>query len=101
MTVANQTKTAEQKLAEALTEIQRLKEQARAEAAKKARFPWQNPDVVESAKEKKYNLAIKPELRLKIDWLMANKGGIRSIQVFFDRAGNKFADDLLKELGAH
>lgn len=92
--------TTEEKLALALAEIQRLQDQVRAEAASKARFPWQNPDSVQSQKKMSYHLKINPELYIKIKWLMENKGGIRSIQVFFDRAGNKLADEYLEELGA-
>jgi hypothetical protein len=101
MKVANTTTTAESQLIEALAEIQRLKAQARAEATKNARYPWENPEIIDAEGEKKYNLSIKPELRLKIDWIRENKGGIRSIQAFFDRAGEKFAAECLKELGAN
>lgn len=73
----------------------------RAKAIQNARYPWENPAAVEEEGEKKYNLAIKPELRLKINWIMENKGGIKSIQAFFDQAGNKFAAECLKELGAN
>jgi hypothetical protein len=92
--------TAEEKLAQALEEIQRLKEQVRVEAARTARYPWENPETVQEQGRMGYNLKIEPELYLKIQWLMENKGGIRSIQVFFDRAGNKLADEYLAELGA-
>jgi hypothetical protein len=93
--------TAEEKLALALAEIKYLKEQARAEATKNARYPWQNPEAVEEEGDKNYNLAIKADLRLKIKWIMQNKGGVRSIQAFFDQAGNKFAAECLKDLGAN
>jgi hypothetical protein len=94
------TKTAEQQLADALAEIQKLKDAAREEAARKARYPWENPETVQEQQRMSYNLKIEPELYLKIKWLMENKGGIRSMQVFFDRAGNELADKYLKELGA-
>lgn len=93
-------KTAEQQLADALAEIQKLKDAAREEAARKARFPWENPETVQEQSRMSYNLKIEPELYLKIKWLMENKGGIRSMQVFFDKAGNKLAEEYLKELGA-
>lgn len=94
-------KTAEQQLADALAEIQKLKDAAREEAARKARFPWENPETVQEQSRMSYNLKIEPELYLKIKWLMENKGGIRSMQVFFDKAGNKLAEEYLKELGAN
>jgi hypothetical protein len=31
---------------------------------------------------------------------MENKGGIRSIQVFMDRAANKLANEYIEDLGA-
>lgn len=94
-------KTAEQQLADALAEIQKLKDAAREEAARKARFPWENPETVQEQSRMSYNLKIEPELYLKIKWLMENKGGIRSMQVFFDKAANKLAEEYLKELGAN
>lgn len=93
-------KTAEQQLADALAEIQKLKDAAREEAARKARYPWENPETVQEQPRMSYNLKIEPELYLKIKWLMENKGGIRSMQVFFDKAGNKLAEEYLRELGA-
>jgi hypothetical protein len=93
-------KTAEQQLADALAEITKLKEQVREEAAKKARYPWENPETVQEQARMSYNLKIEPELYLKIKWLMENKGGIRSMQVFFDKAGNELATRYLTELGA-
>jgi hypothetical protein len=93
-------KTAEEKLAEALAEIEKLKDAAREEATRKARFPWENPEILKEQNRMTYNLKIEPELYLKIKWLMENKGGIKSMQVFFDRAGNKLAQEYLKELGA-
>ena len=92
--------TAEEKLAQALEEIQRLKEQVRVEAAKKARYPWENPQILEEQSRMGYNLKVEPELYLKIKWLMENKGGIRSIQAFFERAGNKLANEYIEELAS-
>lgn len=92
--------TAEEKLAEALAEIQKLKEQVRVEQSRKARYPWENPELVEEAGRRGYNLKIEPELYLKIQWLMENKGGIRSMQVFFEKAANQLADEYLEELKA-
>jgi hypothetical protein len=92
--------TAEEKLAAALAEIQQLKEQVRVEASRKARYPWENPETVQEQKPMGYNLKIEPELYLKIKWLMENKGGIRSIQVFMDRAANKLANEYIEDLGA-
>lgn len=92
--------TAEQKLESALAEIQRLKEQVRVEVARAARYPWQNPERVEAQPRMGYNLKIDPELYLKIKWLMDNAAGIRSMQAFFEKAGNKLADEYLEDLKA-
>jgi hypothetical protein len=96
----SQNTTAEEKLAQALAEIQRLKEQVRIEAARTARYPWENPEIVAAQPRMGYNLKVEPELYIKIKWLMENKGGIRSIQAFFEKAGNKLADEYIAELGA-
>lgn len=93
-------KSVEEQLREAQAEISRLQELARAEATRKARFPWENPEIVQEQTRMAYNFKIEPELYLKIKWIMENKGGIKSIQVFLDRAGNQMADKILEELGA-
>jgi hypothetical protein len=90
----------EQKLAEALAMIERLQEEKRLEAIKTAKYPWQNPETVASQNRMSYNLKVEPELYLKIQWLMENKGGIKSIQKFFEKAGNMLADVYLEELDA-
>lgn len=90
----------EQKLAAALAQIEALQAQALEEKKRKARFPWENPETVQEQQRMSYNFKVEPELYLKVKWLMENKGGIKSMQVFFDRAANKLADEYLKELGA-
>jgi hypothetical protein len=93
--------TAEEKLVDALLEIHRLKEQlAAVNGQKKAVLPWQDPDTVKGQRLMKYNLAIKPELYLKVKWLLEHKGGLKSMQVFFERAANKLADEYVAELSA-
>jgi hypothetical protein len=91
-------KTAEQKLAEAMAEIERLKEAARSEAIKTAKFPWENPEIVQATEKMGYNFRMDPELYLKVKWVMENKGGIKSMQVLFDRAIRKYVDGIITEL---
>lgn len=94
-------KSVEEQLKEAQAEIARLQELQREEARRKARYPWENPEVVQNQTKMGYNFKMEPELYLKIQWLMEHKGGIKSIQVFLDRAANRLADDYLEELGAN
>jgi hypothetical protein len=94
-------KSVEEQLAEAQAEISRLQELARAEAARKARFPWENPEIVQSQPKMGYNFKFEPELYLKVKWITENKGGMKSMQVFLDRAANKYAEEILEELGAN
>lgn len=91
------TKTVEQQLAEAHAEIARLQEKARQEAASKARFPWENPEVVQNQTRMGYNFKFEPELYLKVRWITENVGGMKSMQVFLDRAANKLADALIEQ----
>lgn len=94
------TKSVEEQLKEAQAEIARLQELARAEAARKARFPWENPEIVQNQPKMGYNFKFEPELYLKVKWILENKGGMKSMQVFLDRAANKMAEQILEELGA-
>lgn len=93
-------KSVEEQLIEAQAEIARLQELARVAAARKARYPWENPDIVQDQPKMGYNFKFEPELYLKVKWIMENKGGIKSIQVFLDKAANKLAEEILEELGA-
>lgn len=94
------TKSVEERLAEAQAEIARLQELARAEATRKARYPWENPETIQNQPKMGYNFKFEPELYLKTKWILANKGGMKSMQVFLDQAANKLADEILEELGA-
>lgn len=93
------TKSVEQQLAEAHAHIARLEEQARAEAARKARFPWENPEVVQNQKSSGYNFKFEPVLYLKVKWITENVGGMKSMQVFLDKAANQLADELIEKFG--
>lgn len=89
-------KSVEQQLADAQAEIARLQSEARANAVRNARFPWENPEVMDALKEGLgYNFKRSPELFLKIQWITENVGGMKSVQVFLDRAANKLADELI------
>lgn len=92
--------TVEDRLAHLQAEIEKLQKQAHDEAVRKARFPWENPEIVQDRQDVGYNFKIDPELYLKIQWIMENKGGIKSIQAFLDRAAKKMAQEILEELGA-
>ncbi|MDN8037417.1 hypothetical protein [Burkholderia vietnamiensis] len=94
------TKTVEEQLAAAQAEIARLQELARQEATRKARFPWENPEVVQEQPKMGYNFKFTPELYLKVKWITENVGGVKSMQVFLDRAANRLADELLEKHGA-
>jgi hypothetical protein len=92
--------TVEDRLAHLQAELEKLQKQAHDEAVRKARFPWENPEIMQNQERTGYNFKIDPELYLKIQWIMENKGGIKSIQVFLDRAAKKMAQEILAELGA-
>lgn len=83
------------KLEEEMAELER---QEMLDRIKGAKFPWENPELVKDQQRVGYNFKIDPELYLKIQWLMENKGGYRSIQVFLDKAAVAFADQLINEL---
>ena len=89
------TKTVEEQLADAQAEIARLQDAVRSEAARKARYPWENPDIVQEQPKVGYNLRMEPELYLKAKWVTENVAGFKSLQVFLDRAARKYADDLI------
>jgi len=93
------TKTVEEQLADAQAEITRLQELARAEATRKARYPWENPEIVQNQPKMGYNFKFEPELYLKVKWVTENVGGMKSMQVFLDRAANKLVDEILAERG--
>jgi len=88
------------RLAAAQAEVERLQRAAREEAIRVAKFPWQNPQVLQDQNRMGYHFKIDPELYLQIQWLMENRGGIKSIQVFLDRAAKKMAHEMLEEMGA-
>lgn len=92
--------TAEERLLQLQAELEALQQAAREEKIRKAKYPWQNPDVVQNQPRLGYNMKLEPELYLKIQWLMENRGGIKSIQVFLDRAAKKLAQEMLEEMGA-
>ncbi|BCZ80308.1 hypothetical protein [Paraburkholderia terrae] len=93
-------KSAEERLADALAEIERLKEAAHNEAVRTARYPWENPQLVKETQKVGYNFRMDPVTYLKIKWIMENKGGIKSIQQFLEKAVSKHADQILEELHA-
>jgi hypothetical protein len=87
-------------LAELERRIKAEKDRMRAEAVRNARYPWENPDKLDEQGRTGYNFKIGPESYLKIQWLMDNKGGIKSIQQFLERATEFYANHLLEELQA-
>lgn len=87
----------EEQLKAAQAEIARLQELARAEATRKARFPWENPDIVQEQQRMGYNFKMEPELYLKVKWIVENVGGMKSMQVFLDKAANQLADELVEK----
>jgi hypothetical protein len=89
-----------QQLEDAQAEIARLQELTRAEAARKARFPWENPEIIQDQPRMGYNFKFEPELYLKVKWITENVGGMKSMQVFLDRAANQLAAQLLEKHGA-
>jgi hypothetical protein len=93
------TKSVEEQLADAQAEITRLQDLARAEAARKARFPWENPEIIRNQPRMGYNFKFEPELYLKVKWITENVGGMKSMQVFLDRAANQLADEMLEKFG--
>jgi hypothetical protein len=101
MTKATATKSVEEQLAQAQSEIARLQELVRAEATRKARFPWENPEIVQAQKKTGYNFKLEPELYLKVKWITENVGGMKSTQVFLDKAANLLADQMLEKHGAN
>ena len=94
---AEQEMSVEERLKAAQAEIARLQELARAEATKKARFPWENPDLVQAQQRMGYNFKMEPELYLKVKWIVENVGGMKSMQVFLDKAANQLADELIEK----
>lgn len=94
------TKSVEEQLAAAQAEIQRLTEIAQANRVAAARFPWENPEIVREQPRMGYNFKFEPELYLKVKWITENVGGMKSMQVFLDRAANSMADGLLEKFGA-
>jgi phage protein U len=93
-------KSVEEQLAAAQAEIARLTALAHDEQIRKARFPWENPDVVREQQRMGYNFKFEPELYLKAKWITENVGGMKSLQVILDRAANKLVDELLEKHGA-
>lgn len=94
------TKSVEEQLVAAQLEIARLQEAVKAEATRKARFPWENPEIIQNQPRMGYNFKFEPELYLKVKWITENVGGMKSMQVFLDRAANTVADELLEKFGA-
>ncbi|MEX3935059.1 hypothetical protein AB4Y32_25255 [Paraburkholderia phymatum] len=95
----NKPKSVEEQLKDAQAEIARLQDLARAEAARKARFPWENPEIVQQQQRMGYNFKFEPELYIKVKWILDNKAGYKSMQVFLDKAANKLVDEIFEELG--
>jgi len=100
MNKATSTKSVEEQLAAAQAEIERLKELRIAEQTRTARFPWENPEIVQAQPRMGYNFKFDPELYLKAKWITENVGGMKSLQVFLDRAADLLAADLLEKFGA-
>lgn len=91
------TKSVEEQLADAQAEIARLQDAVRAEATRKARFPWENPDIIQNQPRMGYNFKFEPEVYLKAKWITENVGGMKSLQVFLDRAAHKLADEIIEK----
>ncbi|MFL9922611.1 hypothetical protein PQR75_46875 [Paraburkholderia fungorum] len=90
----------EEQIAAAQAEVERLLELQREQAALRARYPWQNPDVMRTQQRMGYNFKFEPELYLKVKWITENVGGMKSMQVFLDCAANALANELLEKHGA-
>lgn len=99
MNKATSTKSVEEQLAAAQAEITRLQELRIAEKTRTARFPWENPETVQAQARMGYNFKFDPELYLKAKWITEHVGGMKSLQVFLDRAANLFAEELLEKHG--
>jgi hypothetical protein len=93
------TMSVEEQLAAAQAEIERLLELQRQQAALRARYPWQNPEIIRTQQRTGYNFKFEPELYLKVKWITENVGGMKSMQVFLDRAANALASELLEKHG--
>jgi hypothetical protein len=87
----------EEQLKAAQAEIARLQTLAREEATKSARFPWENPDIIQAQPRMGYNFKMEPELYLKVKWIVENVGGMKSMQVFLDKAANLYADETIEK----
>ena len=94
------TMSLEAQLAAAQAEIERLLELQRQQAALRARYPWQDPETVQKQGRMGYNFKFEPELYLKVKWITENVGGMKSMQIFLDRAANALANELLEKHGA-
>ena len=92
-------KSAAEQLVDAQAEIARLQAVIRDDAMRNARFPWQSPDVVQAQPRMGYNFKFEPELYLKAKWITENVGGMKSLQVFLERAANKLAEEMLEKHG--
>jgi phage protein U len=93
-------KSVAKQLADAQAEIARLQAVIRDDAKRNARFPWENPDVVQAQPRVGYNFKFESELYLKAKWITENVGGMKSLQIFLDSAACKLADELLEKHGA-
>lgn len=80
-----------EQLAAAQAEIERLLELQRWQAALRARYPRQNPEIMHKQQGMGYNFKFEPERCLQVKWITENIGGMRSIQLFLDRAANALA----------
>ena len=78
-----------------------MHEQLRVEAARKARFPWESPEVIQAMQRQTgYNFKFDPVLYLKTTWIVDNVGGMKSMQVFLEHAARRYAEELLEANGA-
>jgi hypothetical protein len=68
------------------------------EAVKKAKYPWENPEMIQEQQRVGYNFRMEPETYLKIQWVLEHKGGLKSIQKLLEKATNKYLDGVIKEL---
>jgi len=94
---ANQASQQPTTLEEAEAQLAKLREQARAEAKKTAKFPWQDPDVLESLKTTGVTFRMREALYRKMQWYMEQVPGGISFQKMVERLVDAEVDRFITE----